>query len=346
MARLVHYLNQFFGGIGGEERAGTGPIVAPGPAGTGRGLARLLPEGDRIVATVIAGDNYMSERGQAAVDEVIALIADYEPDVVVAGPAFGSGRYGLACGALCRTVTERLGVPAVTALHPDSPGAHEYRAWAPVVETAQTAAGMGVALQGLARVAAKLGRGEELGAAGDEGLLTTGRRRNVFAERRGSTRAIDMLLTKIRGEPFETEWPLPSYEPARPAEPIRPGRPFRMALVSEAGIVPAGNPDRLPSGWATRWEAYPIRDRAGFAQGEFESVHGGIDTSIANRDPDRQVPLDAVRRLEAEGRLTLHGSLFSTTGNMGALYDMSRMGAEMAQVLLAEGVQAVIVGAT
>ena len=346
MARIVHYLNQFFGGLGGEDRAGAGPTAEPGPVGAGRGLARLLDEGDRVDATVICGDNYMAEGGDAALDEVLALISACDPEVVVAGPAFGSGRYGLACGAVCRAVIDRLGVPAVTALHPDSPGAHEYRARAPILAASETAAGMDAALRGLARLAGKLGRGEELGGAREEGLLTRGLRRNVFADERGSARAVEMLLAKMRGDPFETEWPLPRYEPAEPAEPIGKGRTFRLALVTEAGIVPNGNPDRLPSGWAAHWARYPIRDRDGFAEGEFLSVHGGIDTSNANLDPDRQVPLDAARALEAEGRFTLYDHLFSTTGNMGALSDMTRMGEEMARALLADGVQAVIVGAT
>ena len=346
MAKIVHYLNQFFGGMGGEDRAGTGPVSQPGPVGTGRGLTRLLEADHRIVGTVICGDNYMAQGGAPAVDEVVELISGFGPDVVVAGPAFGSGRYGLACGAVCRAVIDRLDIPAVTGLHPDSPGAAEYRAWVPILATSETAAGMGAALEGLARLTVKLARGEALGSAEDEGALTRGLRRNTFEDLRGSTRAIEMLLSKMRGEPFRTEWPLPRYEPAEPSEPIARGSHFRLALVTEAGIVPAGNPDRLPSGWATDWMRYPIGDRDGFAEGEFESVHGGIDTSYANQDPDRQVPLDVTRSMEQEGRFSLHPELLSTTGNMGTLRDMTRIGAEMGRALIADGVQAAIVGST
>ena len=346
MARIVHYLNQFFGGLGGETHASMAPVSEPHPLGTGRGLSQLLGEDDHIVGTVFCGDNYITEGGAQAVGEVIALISALDPEVVVAGPAFGSGRYGLACGAVCRAVIEQLGVPAVTALHPDSPGADEFRPWVPIVSTSQTAAGMGAALESLARVAGKLGRGEKPGPGSGDGILTKGLRRNVFADQRGSTRGIEMLLAKMRGDSIETEWPLPRYEPATPSSPITPDRPFRLALVTEAGIVPAGNPDRIPSGWATSWVKYPIQDRNGFAEGEFESVHGGIDTSFANQDPDRQVPLDAARIMETEGRFTLHDDLLSTTGNMGSLRDMTRMGAEIGQALIADGVQAVIVGST
>lgn len=346
MTRIVHYVNQFFGGLGGEDLAGMAPTYEPGPVGSGRGLTRFLEGEDRIVGTVIGGDNFMAQGGSRAVDEVIGLISAFEPDVVVAGPAFGSGRYGLACGAVCKAVIEDLGVPALTGLHPDSPGAAEYRAWVPILVTAETAAGMSPALERLAQLASRLGQGEELGSTAEEGTLTKGLRRNTFENLRGSTRAIEMLLTKMRGESFVTEWPLPRYEPAEASEPIARGTPFRLALVTEAGIVPAGNPDRLPSGWATDWLRYPIQDREGFAEGEFESVHGGIDTSFANQDPDRQVPLDAARSMEQAGRLSLHPDLLSTTGNMGTLRDMTRIGAEMGRALIADGVQAAIVGST
>ena len=346
MTRIVHYVNQFFGGLGGEDRAGIGPVSESGPVGTGRGLTRFLQGEDRIVGTVISGDNYMAEGGAPAVDEVIRLISEFDPDVVVAGPAFGSGRYGLACGAVCRAVISQIGIPALTGLYAESPGAAEYRALVPILSTAETASGMGAALEGLARLATKLARGEALGSAEEEGTLTKGLRRNIFEDLRGSTRAIEMLLTKMRGEPFETEWPLPSYEVAEPSEPITKGAPFRLALVTEAGMVPVGNPDRLPSGWATDWVRYPIHDLDGFAEGEFESVHGGIDTSFANQDPDRQVPLDVARSMEQEGRFSLHSDLWSTTGNMGTLRDMSRIGTEMGRALIADGVQAAIVGST
>jgi len=37
--------------------------------------------------------------------------------VLVAGPAFGSGRYGLACALVCK-IAQAQRVPAITAMHP------------------------------------------------------------------------------------------------------------------------------------------------------------------------------------------------------------------------------------
>ena len=346
MIRIVHYLNQFFGGIGGEDVAGVGPSIVEGPVGPGMGLQAQLGDVGTVVATVIAGDNYMAEHEDAAVAEVLALIGTQQPNVVVAGPGFGSGRYGLACGAVCDAVIRELGLPAVTGLYPESPGAEMYRAGVPILPTRETAAGMTAALPELARLAIKLGSGEELGGNAQEGLMTSGLRRNAFAAQRGSTRAIEMLLAKMSNEALPTEWPLPQYEAVQPSEPIADHTSFVLALATEAGIVPTDNPDRIPSGWASTWAKYPLADRDGFAEGEYISVHGGIDTSFANADPDRQVPLDAARVLETDGQLELNEFFYSTTGNMGSLADMSRVGTEMAKAMIADGVQAVIVGST
>ena len=56
---VVHYLNQFFGGVG--------------------------------------GDNYVVEETERASASIREALATLKPDVVIAGPAFDSGRYGLAC---------------------------------------------------------------------------------------------------------------------------------------------------------------------------------------------------------------------------------------------------------
>ena len=40
--RVVHYLNQFFGGIGGEEKADTEPQTRDGAVGPGRAINQVL----------------------------------------------------------------------------------------------------------------------------------------------------------------------------------------------------------------------------------------------------------------------------------------------------------------
>jgi len=59
--RVVHYLNQFFGGIGGEEVADTEPQIRDGAVGPGRLLEQVLGDDSKVVRTVICGDNYAAE---------------------------------------------------------------------------------------------------------------------------------------------------------------------------------------------------------------------------------------------------------------------------------------------
>ena len=59
--RVVHYVNQFFGGLGGEESAGVEPRAQDGAVGPGRLLEQVLGPEAKIVRTVICGDNYAAE---------------------------------------------------------------------------------------------------------------------------------------------------------------------------------------------------------------------------------------------------------------------------------------------
>ena len=116
----VHYLNQFFAGLGGEEKAETPPTRFEGAVGPGRGLQAAL-DGVEIVATLACGDDYFAEHEDEALEALLGHLGDIGPAVLIAGPAFGSGRYGYACARLAAAAAER-GVPAVAAMHEENPG--------------------------------------------------------------------------------------------------------------------------------------------------------------------------------------------------------------------------------
>jgi glycine reductase len=81
--------------------------------------------------------------------------------------------------------------------------------------------------------------------------------------------------------------------------------------------------------------------------GEWDAVHGGYDNTAALQDPNRVVPLDAIRELERHGAIgRLLDDLFVTVGNLGSLNAMRRIGAEIAATLVTRGVEAVILPAT
>jgi len=344
--RVVHYINQYFAGAGGEDRANIGPQSGESPIGPGVGLQRALGEAAQIVATVFCGDNYMAEKGDVAAVEIAHLIGEYSPQVVVAGPSFGSGRYGLACAQVCYAVQRELKIPALAAMHEESPAVDLFRRRVVIIPTGRTAAGMAAALGAVARIAVKLGRGEALGTPDLEGYFSRGERSNEFSETQGAVRAVDMLANRFQGKAFQTEWPLPTYDAVKAPPAVTTRRPIRLGLVTEGGVVAKGNPDRLPSGWANKWVRYSLTGIEDLTATDFETIDGGFDTRAGNDEPDRLIPVDALRELEKEGKVQLHGELYSTVGNMGSISNMRRIGAEMAYELRRAGVDAVLVGAT
>jgi betaine reductase len=92
--RVVHYLNQFFAQIGGEEKGDVAPGYKPGAVGPGRALEQALGANGDVVGTIYCGDNYFAEHEEAALDKLLRQIADCQADLLIAGPAFESGRYG------------------------------------------------------------------------------------------------------------------------------------------------------------------------------------------------------------------------------------------------------------
>ena len=132
--RVVHYVNQFFGGIGGEDQANVGVSVKAGAVGPGRALEAALGDGARIEATIICGDNFASDHADDAARAIGAELDRLKPDVLVAGPAFASGRYGLACALACRVARLRS-IAAITAMHPDNPGVSSGRRETCIVPT-------------------------------------------------------------------------------------------------------------------------------------------------------------------------------------------------------------------
>ncbi|MGH9279476.1 MAG: glycine/betaine/sarcosine/D-proline family reductase selenoprotein B, partial [Acidimicrobiales bacterium] len=331
--RVVHYINQFFAGKGGEDSAGNAPESQPGTAGPGRKLANLLGDGFEVVATVSCGDDYAAGE-KDAIDEVMALVREAEPDLLVAGPAFTSGRYGLACARLVAAATAE-GIPAVASLHEDNPGLDEAGA-APVVAAGEAARTMGPTLERLAGAVRKVAAGDPLTA--DDGRVGKVPRRNVVAERNAAERAVDLVLARLGGDTEATEIPLPRFDRVNPAGPVEDLSTVVLALVTEGALVPDGNPDNLESARATRWLRYPLDDRETLPADEFQSVHGGFSTQWANADPHRILPLDVARELEAEGRVAgLHPAYLVTAGNGTSVANAHRFGVEWAADLRHSG---------
>ena len=345
--RVVCYLNQFFGQIGGEDRAGVAPQALSGAVGAARAVEQALGAAGRVVATVVAGDNYVAEHPDAALAALLDLVAAERPDLLVAGPAFQAGRYGVACGALCAAAEARLGIAAVTGMHAENPGVDLYRRRAHIVRTGAEAARMLEETRRLVALGVKLARREPVGPAEAEGCFPRGVTRNVLAEATAARRATAMLLDKLAGRPVRSEVMLPDF-PAVPApRAVGDLGHATIALVTDGGLVPLGNPDGIEALAATRYGAYSIEGQRGLDPGQYDNVHRGYDTTYVKQDPHRLVPVDVAREMEQAGAIgKLHETVYSTTGVATTLAHSERMGREIAAKLRAARVDAVILTST
>jgi betaine reductase len=345
--RVVHYLNQFFGGIGAEEKASVGPQIRDGAVGPAMAVKNALKGRGDVIATVICGDNYFTERTDEVVPEIIEWLRPYRPDLLIAGPAFNAGRYGVACGALCKAVQEKLGIPAVTGMYKENPGVGLYKKDVYIVKTAQSGAGMADAISNMVNLAIKLATKEDIGKPDAEGYFARGFLKREFSNRTAAQRVVDMLVAKLQGKPFETELHIPEFEPIKPAALLKNLSAARIGLVTDGGLIPKGNPDNIESSHATKYGKYDIKSMEKLKPENFDVAHVGYDSLAVRRDPNRLVPLDVMRELEKEGVIgKLNESFYSTTGVATTMENSRRIGKEIAERLKADGVDAVILTST
>ena len=346
--RVVHYINQFFANIGGEEKADYPAELRVGEKiGPGLALTQQFGEEAEIVATIVCGDSYFNENLEKAKAEILEMVKGQNPDVFIAGPAFNAGRYGVACGTVCDMVQEELGIPAVTGMYVEKPGADMFKNKVYTVPTKNSAAGMRDAVKKLAPLAMKLAKGEKIGASCEDNYMPNGIRVNLFEEKRGSKRAVEMLLKKIAGKPFVTEFPMPTFDKVDPQPAIKDLSKATIALCTSGGIVPKGNPDHIESSNATRYGEYDITGVNDLTEETYETAHGGYDPVYANEDADRVLPVDVMREFEREGVIgKLHNKFYTTVGNGTAVLSSKAFAEEYAQKLIADGVDAVIMTST
>ncbi|SCG82997.1 glycine reductase complex component B, gamma subunit, selenocysteine-containing [Proteiniborus sp. DW1] len=345
--KVVHYINQFYGGIGGEEKADHKPEVREGVVGPGMALSQSFGGEAEIVATIICGDSYFNENLEEAKAEVIEMIKKYNPDLFIAGPAFNAGRYGVACGTITDAVKNELGIPVLTGMYIENPGADMFKKSVYIVSTKNSAAGMRDAVKTMGKLALKLAKGEEIGTPAEEGYIPRGIRKNLFVDKRGSERAVEMLIKKLKGEEFVTEFPMPDFDRVDPNPAVKDITKAKIALVTSGGIVPKGNPDHIESSSASKYGKYDIDGVQDLTEATYETAHGGYDPVYANTDADRVLPVDVLREMEKEGKIgELHRYFYTTVGNGTAVASSKAFAAEFAKELKADGVDAVILTST
>lgn len=345
--RVVHYINQFYGGIGGEEKADVKPELREGAVGPGLAINGALGDKGEIVATVICGDSYFGENIEEAKAEVLEMVKSQNPDLFIAGPAFNAGRYGVAAGTITEAVQNELNIPAVTGMYVENPGADMFKKSVYITETKDSAAGMRDAVKKMVPLALKIANKEEIGSPEEEGYLERGIRKNIFLEEDGGHRAVEMMVAKIKGEEFKTEYPMPTFDRVEPNPAVKDLSKATIALATSGGIVPKGNPDHIESSSASKYGAYDITGVENLTSEGYETAHGGYDPTYANDEPDRVLPVDVMRKLEKDGTIgKLYNTFFTTVGNGTAVASAKAFAEEYAAKMKEDGVDAVIMTST
>jgi selenoprotein B, glycine/betaine/sarcosine/D-proline reductase family len=345
--RVVHYINNFFAGIGGEEKADIPPESHPGTVGPGMALAAALGDGFEVVGTVICGDSYFGENLEKAEETLIAMVKEYKPDAFVAGPAFNAGRYGVACGTIAFAVEKKLGIPVVTGMYDENPGVDIFKKDLHIIRTGNSAADMRKSMPRIAALLKKMASGEKIMSPAEEGYIERGIRVNYFADQNGATRGVEMLVKKMAGEPYQTEYPMPAFDRVAPNPPVKDIRKAKIAVVTSGGIVPQGNPEHIESSSATKYGIYSIEGMDRLSAKDFITVHGGYDRAFVTKNPNLVVPLDALRELEREGEIGELVNYFVTTTGTGTSTGNSKaFGESFSKKLVADGVDAVILTST
>lgn len=348
MKKVIHYINQFFAGIGGEDTADLKPEIKEGTIGPGLALNPLLDDAE-ITHTIICGDNYMGSNTEEAIEEILGFLEDKEFDILIAGPAFQAGRYGVACGNIGKAVRKKFNVPVITSMNVENPGVEMFKKDMYILEGGKSAAKLRADSKVMANLANKILKGEKVGSADEEGYFPRGIRAQAWLENGpiAARRGVDMLIKKLNNEPFETELPIPEPDRVPVAKPIKDLSTANIAMLNTGGIVPVDNPDKIQSASATRWGKYDISKMERLKSGEYKTIHAGFDPAAADADPNVIMPIDAMKAYQEEGKIgNLYKYFYSTVGTGTTQAEAARMAQEIVVELKEANVDAVIMVST
>lgn len=347
----MHYLNQFFAGIGAEEKADVPLDFREEPVGPGKRLQALFGNSAQIVVTAYCGDNYFAEHTDEVLKAILQIAKEQNVELVVAGPAIAAGRFGFACVEVCHLLSTSADLYCVTGMYTENPGVDGYRQYKDgkvfLLPTADAITGMEDALQRMAQFVLKLASGATIGSAAEEGYIPRGIRLDAAVSKSGAKRGVDMLLDKLAGRSFDTEIAIEIPEEVPVAPPIANIKNACLAIVSTSGVHPSGNPYGFKIYRNTQFKKYSIDKLNSMKKGDWEVVHGGYNAMFMNENPNYGVPLDACREMEREGVFRkLYSYFYGTTGVEGLVSAMQDVGTDIVADMKAEGVHAALLVST
>ena len=345
--KVFHYINQFYGGIGGEDQASIGLSIEDKAVGPGLLLNGVLAGRGAVVRTAVCGDNYFVEHQETVIPEILKAIEEVKPDLVIAGPGFNAGRYGIACAALTAAVQEQLKIPCATALYSENPGTDLYKNRCYIIQTDNNAKKMRDAMKRLVTFALKIVDGKAIADGKTEGYHGSGPAIQIDYSVPAATRGVNMILNKYLGRPFKTEVIMPNHEEIPIPELKKPLSECKIALITDGGLVPKGNPDRMVPTNSKRYQSYSIENQDVLNPEDYEVSHQGYNNAFVLDDPNRLVPVDSMRKLEREHYIgSLYDRYFMTAGVMTPMEMGKKFGEGIARQLLDAEVDAAILTST
>lgn len=345
--KVVHYINQFYAGLGGEDTASVGVSIKEEPVGPGLLLSKLLGDDYEIVATIICGDNYIAENTEAVCEEFVDIVKRYEAQLFIAGPGFNAGRYGMGCGASTAAITEKVKIPSVTALYAENPGTDLYKDRAYILQTENNAAKMRESMKHVAEFAKRLVKGEFIGDGKKEGYHGSGPAIEIDYTIPAPVRGIKMLLDKYYKRNFHTEVMMPNHEDIPLPVLNKPLNEIKLGFVTDGGLVPKGNPDNMVPTNSKYYKNYSFGKAKRLDAADYEVSHQGYNNAFVLEDPNRLVPVDAAVELKKEGKIgDVLQSYFTTAGVMTPMEVGKKFGEGIAKELKENQVDAVILTST
>ena len=283
MLKAIHYINQFFGQVGGEDAADAKPIFHDNLVGCSMMLNQMVKPDIEVTNTIVCGDNYITNHTDEALKEIFAWLDTKKFDIFFAGPAFMAGRYGVGCGIMCKAVAERYHVPVITSMNEENPGVEEYKSVCYIFKGGRKATFMKDDVTAMAAFAKKIAKGEELLPAAQEGYFPRGIRAEIPQPdgRIAADRVIDMLLKKLKDEGCRAFYLEGTSRGAlrrgarrrTPGCGLQPGaRPALLNPLLRRGCLPV---PRLRTPRVPHPRAWPARNRpaSGRTLGPFLSDH-------------------------------------------------------------------------
>ena len=225
----------------------------------------------------------------------------------------------------------------------ENPGVDLYRQKLYIVDSGESVSAMEATLTKMTAIAVKLAAGQEMGAPTEDHYIPRGILRDGFVDKSAAERMVEMLYAKTQGQAFQSELTVTNFPSVPAPAPVIDITKARVAIVTDGGLVPQGNPDKIAHTAATTWGSYDISKASDLKGEDYEVAHRGYDTRYVCQDPDRLVPVDVMRDLENKGVIgKVHEEFISTSGLANPLANSRRLGQEIAKKLKESGVDAVV----